>query len=251
MKRKLIAANWKMNLVKKDSAELARSIVRGLVSPLDCDVVLIPAMTSLDAVWQEIKETELELGAQNVFWEDSGAYTGEVSPAMLIDSGCRWVIIGHSERRQILGETDEYINRKVLRSVQAGLNVILCIGETRDERRGGQYTEVINSQLNSALSGFDQELIKRLAVAYEPVWAIGTGENAEPDQIYESHNVIIKNLIAQFGKDAHNIRILYGGSVKQDNIEVIININNVDGALVGGASLDHISFIKIVKISGV
>lgn len=251
MKRKLVAANWKMNMLRSEAGELLNTVTKGVRSPLGCDVMVAPPYTSLDVAANILTGTDIELGAQDVFWELSGAYTGEISPSMLLDAGCEWVITGHSERRAIFGETDEIINRKVDVSLRTGLKVILCVGETLDQRQKNMVSEVLNRQVSSVVDNIGDKYINDIVLAYEPVWAIGTGENASSEQIEGAHKIIMDNLIAHFGKDAHNIRILYGGSVKTDNIEEILSIDNSDGVLVGGASLDASSFLKIIEYAGV
>lgn len=251
MKRKLIAANWKMNMLRSEAADLLNNIIKGVNSPLGCDVMVAPPYTSLDVAANILSGTDIELGAQDVFWELSGAYTGEISPPMLLDAGCEWAIIGHSERRSVFSETDEIITKKVDISLRTGLKVILCVGETIDQRRNDEVSKVINRQVSSVVKNIENKYSNDIVLAYEPVWAIGTGENASTEQIEHAHKIIMDNLIAHFGKDTHNIRILYGGSVKKDNIGEILSIENVDGVLVGGASLDASSFLKIIEYAGV
>ena len=233
MNKKLIVANWKMNLLRSEAELLTKSLLN-MVSPalLQFEIVLAPPFTNMEIVHRIIDHTDLSLGAQNVFWEESGAYTGEISPSMLVDIGCSWVIIGHSERRQIIGETDYDVKKKVLASIGAGLKVIICVGETLLQRNKGMTPNVLRRQVESALQ------------------AVGTGNNATPEEIELAHEEIRDKLIGLFGKDADNIRIIYGGSVKEDNINVILKPDNVSGALVGGASLDAEAFIKLVEMVG-
>lgn len=251
MKRKIVAANWKMNMLRSDAAGLLNAVISGVDFPLGCDVIIAPPYTSLDVARNILSGTDLELGAQDVFWELSGAYTGEVSPSMLIDAGCDWVIIGHSERRAIFGETDDIIKKKVEASLRTGLKVILCVGETLEQRNSNEVSKILSSQIEGAVKDIDKKYSTDVVFAYEPVWAIGTGKNATSGQIEAAHKIIMDDLIAHFEKDAHNIRILYGGSVKEDNIKEILSIRNVDGVLVGGASLDSDSFVKIIEYAGV
>lgn len=251
MKRKIVAANWKMNMLRNDAARLLNTVITGVDFPLGCDVVIAPPYTSLDVARNILSGTDLELCAQDVFWELSGAYTGEVSPSMLIDAGCDWVIIGHSERRAIFGETDDVIKKKAEASLRTGLKVILCVGETLEQRNSNEVSKILSSQIAGAVKDIDKKYLADMVFAYEPVWAIGTGENATSDQIEAAHKIIMDNLIAHFGKDTHNIKILYGGSVRENNIEEILSIRNVDGVLVGGASLDSDSFVKIIEYAGV
>lgn len=251
MKRKLIVANWKMNMLRNDATGLLVKILNGLSFPLGCDVVIAPPYTAINTVGNVITGYDIEIGAQDVFWEQSGPFTGEISPSMLVDIGCDWVIIGHSERRTIFGETDDMVRKKVDTSLRTGLKVILCVGETSEQRDEGRVSEIINQQVSGVIDSVEEQYLDQVVIAYEPVWAIGTGVNASSYQIEEVHQIIMDNLIAHFGKDAHTIRILYGGSVKKDNIDEILSIRNVDGALVGGASLDSDSFIKIIESAGV
>ena len=251
MSKKLIIANWKMNLLRSEAEVLAKTLLNKL-SPgtLKCEVVLIPPYTSMEIVHRCISNTDFTLGAQNVFWEESGAYTGEISPSMLKDIGCKWVILGHSERRQILGETDYEVRKKVLRSIESGLKVIICIGETLIQKNKGMAPNVLKRQLESALKDVKDEDASNIVIAYEPIWAIGTGNNASAEDIVEAHLQIKEKLILLFGDDADNIRVIYGGSVNENNVEEIIKQDNVDGALVGSASLNEDRFIKITEIAG-
>lgn len=251
MRRRLIVANWKMNLFRTEAEILAKTLLNKLrPAVLDCDIVLVPSYTTMEIVHRCISITNITLGAQNVFWEESGSYTGEISPTMLKDIGCEWVIIGHSERRQILGETDYEVRKKVLASLDADLKVVICVGETLLQRNKGMAPNVLKRQVESALKDVKSENSSDVVIAYEPIWAIGTGNNATPEAIEEAHEQIKDKLIGLFEKDADNIRILYGGSVNENNIEEILKPKNVDGALVGGASLDADAFIKIIEIAG-
>lgn len=251
MSKKLIIANWKMNLLRSEAEVLAKTLLNKL-SPgtLKCEIVLVPPYTSMEIVHRCISNTDITLGAQNVFWEEAGAYTGEISTEMLKDIGCKWVIIGHSERRQILGETDYEVRKKVLKALESGLKVIICIGETLIQKNKGMAPNVIKRQLESALKDVKDENASNVVIAYEPIWAIGTGNNASSDEILEAHLQIKEKLILLFGDDSDNIRIIYGGSVNKNNIEEIIKLDNVDGALVGSASLDNKSFVNITEIVG-
>ncbi len=251
MKKKLIVANWKMNLLREEAEFLTKSILN-MVSPahLKFEIVLAPPFTNMEIVHRVINHTDVSLGAQNVFWEDSGAYTGEISPAMLVDIGCSWVIVGHSERRQILGETDYDVRKKVLASLSAGLKTIICIGETLVQREKGMTPIVLRRQIESALQDVKGDNAENIVVAYEPIWAVGTGNNATPEEIERSHKEIRDKLIELFGKDADNIRIIYGGSVNQDNINLILKAQDAKGALIGGASLNAESFINLIEIIG-
>lgn len=251
MGKKLIVANWKMNLLRKESANLATKIVELVKGDSSrVDVVLVPAYTLLDVVYGVIHGTGIQLGAQDVFWKDSGAFTGEISPYMLKDAGCDWAIVGHSERRIILKETDEMIREKVQASVEAGLKAILCVGETQEEREKGKTVKTIEGQLVSCLRNLGLGDISGLSIAYEPVWAIGTGKNATTGEIRYIHSLIREMLRDILKVPLDKLRILYGGSVTHENIREIVSTENVDGALVGGASLDAYVFSDIVKVAG-
>lgn len=251
MRNKIIAANWKMNLLHADAVRLVNGIKEKIGNELNgVDVVLAPPYTLLSTVSELIKNTHIQLCGQNVFWKQSGAYTGEISPEMLKDSSCNWVIIGHSERRNIMGEDDEIIRKKVNTALDSGLKVILCVGESLEQREGGLEEKIIKNQVEIALKDINNDRLENIVVAYEPVWAIGTGKNATPRQISEIHTMIKKWFSGHFEKNGENMSVLYGGSVSPDNIVEIINSENVDGALVGGASLKAESFSKIVLASG-
>jgi triosephosphate isomerase len=251
MKKRLIVANWKMNLLRREARDLAGMII-SLLSDLrgGVDVVLAPPYTSLDVVYRVIRESKIQLGAQNVFWEAWGAFTGEISPYMLTDIGCKWAIIGHSERRSILGETDIMVQKKIRTSLDAGLIPVFCVGETIEDRGQGKTMNVIESQIKIGLKNLGLEDSTNLVIAYEPVWAIGTGNNASPEEIEHVHAVIREVTGGILGEIAGGIRILYGGSVNPENIKEILATPNVDGALVGGASLRADAFAKIVQLAG-
>jgi len=251
MRKRLIVANWKMNMRRGEAMALAEDMVELLPDLLGrVNVVLAAPYISLDVVGRVIQETPMELGAQNVFWEAWGAFTGEISPYMLTDLGCRWVIIGHSERRNLLNETDEMVQKKIKISLEAGLIPIVCVGESIMEKEQGDTIEVIERQIGNALKGIGLIDSDELVIAYEPVWAIGTGNNATPEEIEHVHGVIREILSRILGEIAGEVRILYGGSVNPDNIGEILAAHNTDGALVGGASLRADSFAKIVQIAG-
>jgi triosephosphate isomerase (TIM) len=246
----LIAGNWKMNLNAEQSAALVKAIADGIKDVSRVDVLVAPPFTNLYAARQAIGKSLILLAAQNMYWEKDGAYTGEISAQMLLDAGCSHVILGHSERRTLLKETDEMINSKVKAAMLAGLKPIVCIGETLAERENGKTFEVIKNQLKGSLKYFIDEgkFPESATLAYEPVWAIGTGRTATPEQAQEVHQ-FIRNWIAEtFDKDtAGRIRILYGGSVKTDNAKDLMSRPDIDGALVGGASLKADSFLGIIK----
>lgn len=247
MRKPIIAGNWKMNKIALEAVELAREVKKRAGHILDREIVLCPPFTLLSRVKEVIEGSLIRLGAQNMYWEVRGAFTGEVSPVMLKDAGCDFVILGHSERRRYFGETDEMVNRKTRTAFSNGLSPIVCVGETLEEREKGQTLKVIEKQVRSALSGLTRGESKALVLAYEPVWAIGTGKTATPSQAEEAQEFIRKLLGEMFGKEnAQAIRILYGGSINPDNISSLMSCENVDGGLVGGASLDIESFMRIV-----
>lgn len=251
MKKMMVAGNWKMNMLRYQAKELTQDIISGLVDVKDdIDIVLAPPFTALDVVSGLIGNSRVMLAAQNVFWEDQGAFTGEISPAMLVDAGCKWVIIGHSERRGILGETDSVVRKKIKASLNDGLNVIVCVGETLQEREVGKTIKIVQSQVESALMDLELDDPQRFVIAYEPVWAIGTGKNATPKEAEDVHVTIREITGSIFAQDSELIRIIYGGSVNGDNIDELLHMENIDGALIGGAGLDADSFVKIVKIAG-
>jgi len=225
---------------------LAEAVVKALSMPDETQVVVCPPFTALAAVGQIVAGSRIGLGAQDMHWAKEGAYTGEVSAEMLWDIGCRYVIVGHSERRQYFGETDESVNRKSLAALASGLTPIICVGETLFEREAGHACAVVEAQLKGALSGLTPEQVQGLIFAYEPVWAIGTGKTATPSQAEEMHAHIRKTIALLFGAEiAQGVRILYGGSVKPDNAKELLGRSEIDGALVGGASLDAGSFASI------
>ena len=252
MSRKaLIAGNWKLNGLQTDAVALARAIVDGCKSIADREVMIAPVFTVLDAVRHAVAGSNVALGAQDVYWEASGAFTGEVSAPMLRDVGCTHVIIGHSERRQHFAETDYTVAKKVAAVVAAELVPVVCVGETLAQREAGSTLEVIQRQIAGGLVELPAEHFSRLVVAYEPVWAIGTGRTATPDQAEEVHGRI-RTLLGDVltPAAAAAVRILYGGSVKPDNVDALMACPNVDGALVGGASLKPDDFLRIVHFQG-
>ncbi len=244
MRIPVIAANWKMNK-KIDEAQVFLDEFIPLVwNEKEVEIVIAPPFTALYTVANLLGLTTIRLAAQNVFYEEKGAYTGEIAPSMLTDIGCSHVIIGHSERRSYFGETDEIANKKITAARKNGLQVIFCIGESLGEREAGKTFDIIKRQLINGLQGISPE---GLVIAYEPVWAIGTGKTATPDQAQEAHAFIRQTLSGIYGDTADELRILYGGSVTPENIDVLMACPDVDGALVGGASLKADSFAKIVK----
>jgi len=246
MRRPFIAANWKMNKTVPEAMDFIYSFLPSAEKVKDADIVIAPPFTALFGIAERLAGTNVKLSAQNVFYEGKGAFTGEISPLMLVDVGCEYVIIGHSERRQYFGETDDIVNRKMRISQKNGLNVIFCVGETLGERESGRTYDVVRSQ---TVNGLREADVKRLVVAYEPVWAIGTGKTATPEQAQDVHKYIRSTLREIYPGDADSIRILYGGSVTPENVDSLMACADVDGALVGGASLKPDSFEKIVNFT--
>jgi len=247
MKRQyVIIANWKMNMTLEECDVFVDKFKNLLLDKPVSKVIFCPPFSALFYMNGLLSGTHSELGAQNVFWEDQGAYTGEISVEMLKSCNVSNVIIGHSERRQLFFETDETVNKRVRKALSSGLIPIMCIGETLEQRKNGETLSVLKTQLHIGLQGIDSEDYAKLIIAYEPVWAIGTGERAEPDQIAEAHHAI-RNFIADSGAaHAEHIPILYGGSVKSNNIKELLEINEVNGYLIGGASLDAEEFVSII-----
>ena len=248
MKRPLIAANWKMYKTIPEALTVVASIKAGLHTVSDCSVVICPPFTALAAISQLLKESSIDLGAQNMHSESEGAFTGEISPLMLKDVNCRYVILGHSERRTHFQETSTFINQKVKTALKFTFIPIVCIGETLEEREGRRAFEVVKAQFDASLKDLTTEDIQRTVIAYEPVWAIGTGRTATPEQAEQMHSYIRRLLHEKYGDEAAvRVLILYGGSVKPENMASLMQKPNVDGALVGGASLKAESFIQIVQ----
>jgi triosephosphate isomerase len=247
-RRPLIAGNWKMYKTPKEAAETARELDQRVASVVGVDIMIAPTYTALAAVNAVIYQGPVALGAQNLFWEAEGAYTGEISARMLQSVGCTYCIIGHSERRQYFAETDQTVNKKIRAAIEAQLIPVFCVGETEKEREAGQTFSVLDKQVQKGLEGLVSEELGTLVIAYEPVWAIGTGKTATDDQAQEAHQFIRSLVQKNFGDArAESIRILYGGSVKPANIAALMEMPDIDGALVGGASLDAESFSQIVK----
>jgi triosephosphate isomerase len=248
MRRPFIAGNWKMHKVTAEASVLGTEIASSCRGLDDIDIAVAPPFTALAMVRKALEGTSIALGAQNMHWEDKGAFTGEISPAMLRDAGCRYVILGHSERRQFFGETDEGVNRRVLAALSHGLLPIVCVGESEDERDRNVTFVVVDRQITAGLAKVTAGQLANLVIAYEPIWAIGTGRTATPAQAQEVHVAIRAKLSTLFGKDAAaGVRILYGGSVKPDNIDSLMAEADIDGALVGGASLEARSYERICK----
>lgn len=247
-RRPLIAGNWKMFKTCPEAVETAKQLLKLVSKTTDVDVMIAPPFTALTQVSDVVKGTCISLGAQNIFWEAEGAYTGEISSSMLVSAGCRYVIIGHSERRQYFNETDESVNRKLKSSLKNGLIPVMCVGESEKERESKETFSVLDKQVKNGLEDFSADDLKTLVVAYEPVWAIGTGKTATAEQAQEVHEFLRAMLEKKFGNTlAKTTRILYGGSVKPNNIAELMSMPDVDGALVGGASLDPETFSKIIQ----
>ncbi|MCF7908452.1 MAG: triose-phosphate isomerase [Candidatus Omnitrophica bacterium] len=250
MRKPFIAGNWKMQKTIPEALELVNSLKRELVDVDTIDVAVCPTYVALSEVSDILQNSNIKLGAQNVYWENSGAFTGEISAAMLKDAGCFYAIIGHSERRKYFFETDEMVNKRIKATQAENLIPIVCVGETLEEREANKTISVIEEQLSGGLKGLEAESVERLVLAYEPVWAIGTGKTATPQQAEEVHKFIRNWLAKQYSDQlAANLRIIYGGSVKPSNIKELMQEADIDGALVGGASLDSSSFAQIVKNS--
>ncbi len=245
----LIAGNWKMFKTAAEAADAARSLDDLIRDVSGVDVMIAPPFTALSQVCAVLEGSRIAAGAQNVHWESEGAFTGEIAPGMLKDAGCRYVIIGHSERRQLFGETDQQVNRKIQAALAAGLTAVMCIGETEAEREGGQTFSVLDKQIRLGLEGVSFQTPGDVVIAYEPVWAIGTGKTATREQAQEVH-AFIRDLLSRLYDEelADKLRILYGGSVKPNNIAELIRMPDIDGALVGGASLDPETFAQIVRL---
>jgi triosephosphate isomerase len=243
----LIAGNWKLFKTCSEAVDSATRL-RELVSDIEnIDIMIAPTFTSLSVVSDVIQNTRISLGAQNIFWEKEGAFTGEISAAMLVSVGCRYVIIGHSERRQYFGETDETVNKRVKAASASGLIPILCVGETEMQRNEKKTFSILDKQIEKGLEDLILDEQHALVIAYEPVWAIGTGKTATPDQVQEVHAFLRELIGKKFGNASANAtRILYGGSVNPENVSKLMSLPDVDGALVGGASLNPDSFSKII-----
>ncbi len=247
MRRPLIAGNWKMHLTRQEAVVLAQQIAQRSGDTTTADLAICPPSVYLDAVGAVIRGTDVGLGAQNMYFEPNGAFTGEISGSMLVDLQCRYVILGHSERRHILGETDEDVNRKTAVALELGLVPIVCVGETLAEREAGKTAAVVSGQCAGSLAGLSAEQMQQVVMAYEPVWAIGTGKVATPEQAEAVHADLRRLLETRYNAAvAETVRILYGGSVKPDNAAALLSQKNIDGALVGGAALKADSFFGIV-----
>jgi triosephosphate isomerase len=250
MRIPFIAGNWKMYKTVQDAVVFVKELKSAVKDVVDVEIVVAPPFTAVHAVAEAARNSNIGVAAQDVYWEREGAFTGEVSPTMVKEAGAEYVIVGHSERRRLFGETDTIVNRKVAAAIGAGLTPIVCIGETLEEREREETFAVLDRQIKDGLDGFSAEQVAELVVAYEPVWAIGTGRTATSAQAGEAHAHIRKRLRQWFGGDAADrCHVIYGGSVKPDNIRELIAEPDVDGALVGGASLDVRGFAELVSKS--
>jgi len=247
MRRKFIAGNWKMNTSRADGVALAQAIAATVGNSSTVDVAVCPPSLYLEAIAQAIKGSAVGVGAQNCYHEAKGAFTGEISPQMLVDIGCKYVILGHSERRQIFKESNQEVNRKVVAALGVGLTPIMCVGETLDQRQANQTAAVVREQIEGSLAGLSADQMLKIVIAYEPVWAIGTGVVATPQQAEEVHADLRRLLEKRYNSQvASAVRIQYGGSVNAENAASLLGQPNIDGALVGGASLKADSFLAIV-----
>jgi triosephosphate isomerase len=246
-RRALIAGNWKMYKTAEEAGATARQLVERTAGSDGVDIMIAPPFTAIARVAEAVKGSPIAVGAQDLFWEKEGAYTGEIAPGMLTAAGCRYVIIGHSERRQHFGETDETVNRKIDAAVKAGLVPVMCIGESDAQREADETFSILDKQVKRGVKGLFANDLKDLVIAYEPIWAIGTGKTATSDQAQAVHR-FLRQLLTDLFDDAfaRAARILYGGSVKPDNIAELMSMEDIDGALVGGASLDAETFARIV-----
>ncbi len=249
-RKALMAGNWKMHKTTEEARLLAEQVAAATPKAADREVLLAPPFTALGAVSEAVKGTDIIVAGQNVCWEEQGAFTGEISPAMLRDMGATASIVGHSERRQIFMESDEMINQRLLGGLKQGLTMLLCIGETLEERESGQTLAVLERQIRAGLAEVSSALMNQVVIAYEPVWAIGTGRTASTEQAQEAHAFIRKLAVDLYEKDiADGLRILYGGSVKPANVDELMAQPDIDGALVGGAALDADSFGRIINFA--
>ncbi len=248
MRKPVIAGNWKMHNTISESLELVRGIKDNVSDVADVEIVVAPVYTALASVAAELKDSNINVASQNIFWEEKGAFTGEIAPNMIKDAGCSHAIIGHSERRQYFGETDETVNKRVKSALAAGLVPILCVGETLEEREAGSTIKVVETQIKGGLVDISTEDMAKIIIAYEPVWAIGTGKTASPDQAEDVHKNI-RAIVEDIYDSAISggVRILYGGSVKPENVDELMAQPDIDGALVGGAALKADSFVRLVK----
>lgn len=249
MRNTVIAGNWKMNMDGEAGARLAGGILRGLdKEPAECEVILFPPFTAIPAVAEAVRGSDIGVGGQNLYFEEKGAYTGEISAPMLEKAGCRYCLVGHSERRHIFGEDSPLLAKKLRAALKHELTPVLCVGELLEQRENGKAEEVVGEQLEGVLDGLDGRELSEVMLAYEPVWAIGTGETATPEDAAAMHEFIRDWISGSFGDSAaEDIVIMYGGSVKPHNAEQLLSEEDIDGALVGGASLEAGSFLDIIR----
>jgi triosephosphate isomerase (TIM) len=248
MRRRVIAGNWKMYKTVAETRAFVSALAPLVAASNHCDIVIAPPFTALAAAVEAARGTRIAISAQDLHWEKEGAFTGEVSASMLVEAGCRYVIIGHSERRQFFSETDASVSKKVQAALAAGLTPIVCVGETLQEREGGEMQTVLRRQFADGLAALTAEQFSRILIAYEPVWAIGTGRTATPELAAEAHRFLRGAAASAFSSElASRVQILYGGSVKPENVKGLMAQEEIDGALVGGASLDPKSFAAIVN----
>jgi triosephosphate isomerase len=248
MRKKIIAGNWKMNVKPSETAALVKAVAEATKNYAGVDVVCCTPAIDIPAAVAAASDTHVEIGAENAHWEEKGAFTGEISTGMLIDAGAKYVIIGHSERRQYFGETDETVNKRTRAAIAAGLTCMMCVGETLDEREAGKLNEVIERQMNVGLKDVTAADCAKLVIAYEPVWAIGTGKTATPDQAQEVHALIRATLAKLVGAEtAETVRIQYGGSMKPSNAAELLAKKDIDGGLIGGAALKAADFAGIIS----
>ncbi|MFO7981789.1 MAG: triose-phosphate isomerase [Candidatus Aminicenantes bacterium] len=247
-KKPFIAGNWKLHKTISEAVLLTKKIHKKVKKEKEAEIVIIPPFTALSEVKKVLSKSQILTGAQDVFWEESGAYTGEIAPSMIKEAGCDFVVVGHSERRQYFGDTDDHVNKKIKSALNAGLFPIMCLGESLEERENNETFNKIKKQVNQGLKDLEADQIKNVIIAYEPIWAIGTGRTATPEQAEEVHAFIRNQLTEMVGKETSSCAIiLYGGSVKPKNAFSLIKEKNINGALIGGASLKADSFVDIIK----
>ena len=247
MRQPVIVGNWKMHKTIRESIHFVEQL-KPLIQSASCDIIVSPPFTSLSAASKATLDTQIKIGAQDLYWENSGAFTGEISPQMALEAGCRYVILGHSERRIIFGETSQSVSKKAAAAIAAGLIPIICLAEKENERQSGKTHDVIGIQFRQSLASLTPEIVSHIILAYEPVWAIGTGMTATPQIAQEVHSYLRQLTIEMFNRSASdNVRLLYGGSVKPENISSLMVEKDIDGVLVGGASLKVESFAKIIN----
>ncbi len=247
MRRPFLAGNWKMNLTRREARRLATEIAEAVQGVTDRDIALFPTFVSISEIADQLDGSNVAVGGQNLYMEADGAFTGEISAGILKSTGASFVVLGHSERRHVMGETNAEVNAKVRAALEAGLKPILCVGETLEQREAEKTSEVINGQVSEGLSGIGRDQMASITIAYEPVWAIGTGKTATPEMAQDVH-CDIRELLSEMYEPqvAEDVRIQYGGSVKPDNVDALMAMPDIDGALVGGASMDAASFARIV-----